>query len=270
MKQEAMLSGLPTDANTTGAAAISLSTPSCENVSSTIECFDPLQSDFMKETTFITTNTTLTTMSTTGSTALSAEQLRFRKKPQNILNRSDSTGSTCGRKYLAPTLSDPQAIRNDKYIQKKKTGNVLISAASSNSAAVVCSGNVLTSTRSQIFSSVSSSCIGLSTIASSGLSSTTVAIPSSSFITSGAVTSLPPLPHDNAALNLAQNQQGHYGNSHHHAQVLHVTDCQQSSPGLEGTTYFIGLRSVGNQIPQDLFYHIMYLKINLTKNICPF
>lgn len=240
MKQDALLPGLPTDPSTTGTAAISLSTPTCENASSTIECFDPLQSDFVKETTFITTNTTLTTMSTTGSSALSAEQLRFRKKPQNILNRSDSTGSTCGRKYLAPTLSDPQAIRNDKYTQKKKTGNVLISATSSNSGAVVCSGSVLTSTRSQIFSSISSSCVGLSTIASSGLSSTSVAIPSSSHISTGAVTCLPPLPYDNSVVNLTQVQHSHYGNSHHHTQILHVTDCQQSSPGVEGMSYVSG------------------------------
>lgn len=46
---------------------------------------------------------------------------RLRKKSQNVLNRSDSTGSASGRKYLAPTLSDPQA-RNDKdrYTNKKK------------------------------------------------------------------------------------------------------------------------------------------------------
>lgn len=47
---------------------------------------------------------------------------RFRKKSQNMLNRSDSTGSSSGRKYLAPTLSDPQARNEkDRYPAKKKT-----------------------------------------------------------------------------------------------------------------------------------------------------
>lgn len=43
------------------------------------------------------------------------------KKSQNILNRSDSTGSSSGRKFLAPTLSDPQA-RNpkDTFTSSKK------------------------------------------------------------------------------------------------------------------------------------------------------
>ena len=39
------------------------------------------------------------------------EAEKNRKKAQNVLSRSDSTGS--GRKFLAPTLSDPQA-RNEK------------------------------------------------------------------------------------------------------------------------------------------------------------
>ncbi|XP_039441720.1 sodium leak channel NALCN isoform X1 [Culex pipiens pallens] len=44
-----------------------------------------------------------------------------RKKSQN-LNRSDSTGSSSGRKFLAPTLSDPQAKNEkDRYISKKKS-----------------------------------------------------------------------------------------------------------------------------------------------------
>lgn len=42
-----------------------------------------------------------------------AENTRIRKKNSNLLNRSDSTGSASGRKFLAPTLSDPQA-RNEK------------------------------------------------------------------------------------------------------------------------------------------------------------
>lgn len=46
---------------------------------------------------------------------------RISKKSQNILNRSDSTGSSSGRKFLAPTLSDPQA-RNpkDNFTSNKK------------------------------------------------------------------------------------------------------------------------------------------------------
>ncbi|KAJ6641408.1 Sodium leak channel NALCN [Pseudolycoriella hygida] len=49
------------------------------------------------------------------------EQQRILKKTQNILNRSDSTGSSSGRKFLAPTLSDPQA-RNpkDTFTSNKK------------------------------------------------------------------------------------------------------------------------------------------------------
>lgn len=38
---------------------------------------------------------------------------RLLKKSQNVLIRSDSTGSAGGRKYLAPSLSDPQP-RNPK------------------------------------------------------------------------------------------------------------------------------------------------------------
>lgn len=53
--------------------------------------------------------------------------MRLRKKSQN-LNRSDSTGSSSGRKFLAPTLSDPQALRSDKYGQKKKSNNFMSSS----------------------------------------------------------------------------------------------------------------------------------------------
>lgn len=50
-----------------------------------------------------------------------ADPQRILKKSQNILNRSDSTGSSSGRKFLAPTLSDPQA-RNpkDSFTSNKK------------------------------------------------------------------------------------------------------------------------------------------------------
>lgn len=54
--------------------------------------------------------------------------MRLRKKTQN-LNRSDSTGSSSGRKFLAPTLSDPQTLRSDKFGQKKKSNNFIGSGA---------------------------------------------------------------------------------------------------------------------------------------------
>lgn len=65
------------------------------------------------------------TSSQTSATA-ATEQMRLRKKSQN-LNRSDSTGSSSGRKFLAPTLSDPQALRTEKYGQKKKSNNFICS-----------------------------------------------------------------------------------------------------------------------------------------------
>lgn len=44
---------------------------------------------------------------------------RIRKQQKaGVLNRSDSTGST-GRKYLAPTLSDPQAREKERFSKKK-------------------------------------------------------------------------------------------------------------------------------------------------------
>lgn len=52
--------------------------------------------------------------------ATTTNEMRIRKKSQN-LNRSDSTGSSSGRKFLAPTLSDPQTLRTDKYQKKKAT-----------------------------------------------------------------------------------------------------------------------------------------------------
>lgn len=42
---------------------------------------------------------------------------RLRKQKAGVLNRSDSTGS--GRKYLAPTLSDPQAREKERFNKKK-------------------------------------------------------------------------------------------------------------------------------------------------------
>lgn len=47
------------------------------------------------------------------------ENEKYRKKAQNVLSRSDSTGS--GRKFLAPTLSDPQARSSkDRFNDSKK------------------------------------------------------------------------------------------------------------------------------------------------------
>ncbi|XP_058057475.1 sodium leak channel NALCN [Anopheles bellator] len=45
-----------------------------------------------------------------------------KKTSQTVLNRSDSTGSSSGRKFLAPTLSDPMQAKSDKdrYLAKKK------------------------------------------------------------------------------------------------------------------------------------------------------
>jgi sodium leak channel non-selective protein len=44
------------------------------------------------------------------------------KKPQNVLARSDSTGS--GRKFLAPTLSDPQARANKERLTDGKRKSI--------------------------------------------------------------------------------------------------------------------------------------------------
>lgn len=49
----------------------------------------------------------------------SKEAEKARKKAQSVLSRSDSTGS--GRKFLAPTLSDPQARSSkDRFNDSKK------------------------------------------------------------------------------------------------------------------------------------------------------
>lgn len=68
--------------------------------------------NFIKEMSLSTATSSQT------SSNVTTEPMRIRKKTQN-LNRSDSTGSSSGRKFLAPTLSDPQTLRSDKY-QKKK------------------------------------------------------------------------------------------------------------------------------------------------------
>lgn len=46
--------------------------------------------------------------------AKEGEGIRHRNKKPVVLPRSDSIGSGSGRKYLAPTLSDPANVRTDK------------------------------------------------------------------------------------------------------------------------------------------------------------
>ncbi|XP_055373903.1 sodium leak channel NALCN isoform X2 [Condylostylus longicornis] len=70
--------------------------------------------------------------SSTSSQQISTSDLRTRKQStKTILNRSDSTGSSSGRKFLAPTLSDPQArsVDKDRYSNKKKNLTQISSAA---------------------------------------------------------------------------------------------------------------------------------------------
>lgn len=42
------------------------------------------------------------------------EAPKYRTKKPMVLPRSDSIGSASGRKYLAPTLSDPASVRSEK------------------------------------------------------------------------------------------------------------------------------------------------------------
>uniref|UniRef100_A0A182QL89 Sodium leak channel NALCN n=1 Tax=Anopheles farauti TaxID=69004 RepID=A0A182QL89_9DIPT len=77
-----------------------------------------------------TTTATTSSSSTTDQTAKDIENnAKNRKKTATatatVLNRSDSTGSSSGRKFLAPTLSDPQAKNEkDRYMGKKKQQRV--------------------------------------------------------------------------------------------------------------------------------------------------
>lgn len=67
-------------------------------------------------------NTTTSSATVTGLPPADSAA-RLRKKSQNLLSRSDSTGSSSGRKYLvAPTLSDPQVARNEKATFGGTTG----------------------------------------------------------------------------------------------------------------------------------------------------
>lgn len=269
MKQDLILAA---EAALVGPSSIIPTAPPLEKIESSIECFDPLQADYAKETTTssilngtstavtstapTTTHTVANSGTGVGTSGLtSAEQLRLRKKPQNILNRSDSTGSTSGRKFLAPTLSDPQAIRSDKYSQKKKSVSAMASGASS-SGMGTSSACASTSTRGQILSSSSSSGAGLSTIASSGLSASAT-VPAASFAgTTGTVTTLPPLPHDAVAHHSGIQP----SQSHHHGQGFLAFDLQQPSPVVEGTSTGRGLASnssSGNYILHSYHLHSM-------------
>lgn len=74
------------------------------------------------------------------STATATDNMRLRTKKAQNLNRSDSTGSSSGRKFLAPTLSDPQPHRGDKYSQKKKATNFITTNTSGNTGAITPTG----------------------------------------------------------------------------------------------------------------------------------
>lgn len=154
MKQDpSIIAGLATSGDIESAG-----NGSVEKKDSSIECFDPLQTVYARESASATclnvasilpstssgtsSHPPLPTVSShygaqradnstqrNSSIAQASDPLRLRKKSQNILNRSDSTGSTSGRKFLAPTLSDPQAMRNEKYSQKKKAGSFILSSS---------------------------------------------------------------------------------------------------------------------------------------------
>lgn len=138
------------------------------------ECFDPL-AEHSKDTGASTVqqisaqpHTIPSTSSQSAqATTVQAEQMRLRKKSQNILNRSDSTGSTSGRKFLAPTLSDPQAHRSDKYSQKKKPNSFIGATGSGVSNSNTATTPTATSSGRTVLSSSSNS--GLSALTSATL-----------------------------------------------------------------------------------------------------
>lgn len=154
--------------------------------------------------------------------------MRLRKKSQN-LNRSDSTGSSSGRKFLAPTLSDPQALRSDKYGQKKKSGNFM-SASGGNVAG---SSGVSTPTGTRSRNQILQPDHGIRTKNQVLRPETTTeseeyddiagtSAPSTSNMATGAIAkhTLPPLPSD-------------MSNLHYHgaaSQSMHGFDLQGSSP----------------------------------------
>lgn len=136
-----------------------------------------------------------------GNTSTS-EQLRLRKKPQNILSRSDSTGSSNGRKFLAPTLSDPQTIRSEKYLQKKKTGSFMNSGNSH-------TAGVSTPTRTSKHQIAVTS--GLSIISSGVCLPTVNTISTGSASSNGAKYVMPTMSGD--ALTVANQSQSHQPNT---------------------------------------------------------
>lgn len=127
--------------------------------------------------------------------------MRLRKKSHN-LNRSDSTGSSSGRKFLAPTLSDPQTLRTDKYGQKKKSSNFMSTSASG--GIVAGSSGITTPTgtrpRNQLSDHGRSKVLRPETTTESEEYEDTTgpSIPSTSHIATGAIAkhTLPPLPTD--------------------------------------------------------------------------
>lgn len=147
-----------------------------------------------------------------------AEQMRLRKKSQN-LNRSDSTGSSSGRKFLAPTLSDPQAFRSDKHSQKKKSGAFM--GASMGGAGAGASGITTTSsttrTRSQILSSDHGRSKGhvlRPELTTESEEYEDVAGPSTSYGATGAISkhTLPPLPAESSGVHFhASTSQSMHG-----------------------------------------------------------
>lgn len=155
--------------------------------------------------------------------------MRLRKKSQN-LNRSDSTGSSSGRKFLAPTLSDPQALRSDKYGQKKKSGNFMSGSSGGNVAG---SSGVSTPTGARPRNQILQSDHGVrgknhvlrpeTTTESEEYDDIAgTSTPSTSNVASGAIAkhTLPPLP-------------GDMSNLHFHgaaSQSMHGFDLQGSSP----------------------------------------
>lgn len=150
-----------------------------------------------------------------------AEQMRLRKKSQN-LNRSDSTGSSSGRKFLAPTLSDPQAFRSDKLSQKKKSG-AFISMGSGGAGPSGITTSTTSRTRSQILSSDHGRSKGhvlRSELTTESEEYEDVAGPSTSFGATGAISkhTLPPLP--------AESQGVHFHAST--SQSMHGFDLQTS------------------------------------------
>lgn len=144
--------------------------------------------------------------------------MRLRKKSQN-LNRSDSTGSSSGRKFLAPTLSDPQALRSDKYSQKKKSGAFMGSSmggAGAGSSAGMTTPTT-TRTRSQILSSDHGRSKGhvlRPELTTESEEYEDVAGPSTSYGAMGAVSkhTLPPLPADSPGVHFhASTSQSMHG-----------------------------------------------------------